>query len=137
VLARSADPKELPAVQLNMLTEREDVDALIRAIRRSREIGATEPLAGLIETEIQPGSDAQTDEELERWIRSTCEHTYHPACTARIGPEGEGVVDAELSVHGVEGLRVADASVLPVITRANTNAPAIMIGERCASFVRA
>ena len=137
VLARSADPKELPAVQLNMLTEREDVDALIRAIRRSREIGATEPMASLIEAEIQPGSDAQTDEELERWIRSTCEHTYHPACTARIGPEGEGVVDADLRVHGVEGLRVADASVLPVITRANTNAPAIMIGERCASFIRA
>ncbi len=65
VLARSADPKELPAVQLNMLTERADVDALIRAIRRSREIGATEPMAGLIEAEIQPGSDVQTDEELE------------------------------------------------------------------------
>jgi choline dehydrogenase len=137
VLARSADPKELPAVQLNMLTEREDVDALIRAIRRSREIGATQPMASMIETEIHPGSDAQSDEELERWIRSTCEHTYHPACTARIGPEGEGVVDAELRVHGIEGLRVADASILPVITRANTNAPAIMIGERCASFIRA
>ena len=137
VLARSADPQELPAVQLNMLTERADVDALIRAIRRSREIGATEPMAGLIEAEIQPGSDVQTDEEIEAWIRRTCEHTYHPACTARIGPEGEGVVDPELRVHGVEDLRVADASVLPVITRANTNAPAIMVGERCASFIRA
>ena len=137
VLARSADPKELPAVQLNLLTEREDVDALIRAVRRSREIGATEPMAGLIEAEIQPGSDVESDEDLERWIRRTCEHTYHPSCTARIGPEGEGVVDPELRVHGVDGLRVADASVLPVITRANTNAPSIMVGERCASFIRA
>ena len=119
-----------------MLTERADVDALIRAIRRSREIGATEPMAGLIEAEIHPGSDVQTDEELEAWIRRTCEHTYHPACTARIGPEGDGVVDPELRVHGVDDLRVADASVLPVITRANTNAPAIMVGERCASFIR-
>ena len=136
VLARSADPKELPAVRLNMLTERADVDALIRAIRRSREIAATEPLAGLIDAEIQPGSDVQTDEELEGWIRRTSEHTYHPSCTARMGPEGEGVVDSELRVHGLESLRIADCSVLPVITRANTNAPAIMVGERCASFIR-
>ena len=107
------------------------------AIRRSREIGATEPMAGLIEAEIHPGPGVETEEELERWIRRTCEHTYHPACTARIGPEGDGVVDSELRVHGVEGLRVADASVLPVITRANTNAPAIMVGERCAAFIRA
>jgi choline dehydrogenase len=119
-----------------MRTERADVDALIRAVRRSREISATEPMSGLIEAELQPGSDVQTDEEIEAWIRRTCEHTYHPACTARMGPEGEGVVDPQLRVHGVQGLRVADASVLPVITRANTNAPAIMVGERCASFIR-
>ena len=119
-----------------MLTERADVDALIRAVRRSREIAATEPMAGLVQAEIQPGSEVQSDQELESWIRKTCEHTYHPSCTARIGPEGEGVVDAELRVHGVGGLRVADASVLPVVTRANTNAPAIMVGERCASFIR-
>lgn len=137
VLAHSSDPRELPEVQLNMLTEREDVEALIRAIRRSREIAQTEPLAGLVESEIQPGQDVQTDEEIEDWIRRTCEHTYHPACTARIGAKGEGVVDSELRVHGVENLRVADASVLPVTTRANTNAPAIMVGERCASFIRA
>jgi choline dehydrogenase len=136
VLARSADPRELPEVRLNMLTERADVEALIRAIRRSREIAATEPLAELVQAEIHPGEDAQSDEELEAWIRRTCEHTYHPSCTARIGPEGEGVVDPDLRVHGVEGLRVADASVLPVITRANTNAPSIMVGERCAEFIR-
>ena len=69
-------------------------------------------------------------------VSSSISFTRSDTCTARIGPEGEGVVDGELRVHGVEGLRVADASVLPVITRANTNAPAIMVGERCASFIR-
>jgi choline dehydrogenase len=136
VLAKSNDPGELPAVLLNMLTEREDVEALTRAIRRSREIAATEPLAGVIAAEIQPGEEVQSNEQIEAWIRKTCEHTYHPAGTARIGDEGDGVVDPQLRVHGVEGLRVADASVLPVITRANTNAPAIMVGERCAAFIR-
>ncbi len=138
VMARSANPRELPEVRLNMLTEREDVEAMIRAIRRSREIAATEPLAGIVGAEIQPGERVQTDEEIERWVRSTCEHTYHPACTARISEDiGSGVVGADLRVHGIEGLRVADASALPVITRANTNAPAIMVGERCAAFIRA
>lgn len=136
VLARSADPRQLPEVRLNMLTERDDVDALIRAIRRSREIAQTEPLASVVGAEIQPGAVAQSNAEIEAWIRATCEHTYHPSCTARMGDEGEGVVDSELKVHGVEGLRVADASVLPKITRANTNAPAIMVGERCAGFIR-
>jgi choline dehydrogenase len=136
VRAVSADPRQKPAVLLNMLTEREDVEAIIRAIRLSRRIAATEPLASVIAAEIKPGSAFESDEQLEAWIRSDCEHTYHPACTARIGAPGDGVVDAELRVHGVQGLRVADASVLPTITRANTNAPAIMVGERCAEFIR-
>ncbi len=137
VLARSRDPHELPEVRLNMLTEREDLEAMIRAIRLSREIAATAPLAEFVGEEIHPGAAVQSDGELEAWIRATAEHTYHPACTARMGEPGEGAVDAELRVHGVEGLRVADTSVLPTITRANTNAPAMMVGERCAEFIRA
>lgn len=137
VMARSKDPRRLPEVRLNMLTERDDVDAMIRAIRLSREIAATEPLAAMRGEEIHPGSRAETDEELEAWIRGTVEHTYHPSCTARIGKAGDGALDPELRVHGVDNLRVADASALPTITRANTNAPAIMVGERCAEFIRA
>ena len=136
VRARSPDPREKPAVQLNLLSERADVEAIIRAIRRSREIAATEPLASVAGAEIHPGAAVQTDAELEAWIRRTCEHTYHPSCTARMGQPGEGVLDPQLRVHGVAGLRVADASALPAITRANTNAPSILMGERVAEFLR-
>ena len=136
VRARSADPTEKPAVLLNLLAERSDVEALMRGIRLTREIFAQAPLRDMVGVEITPGDAVQTDDELERWIRRTCQHTYHPSCTARMGEPGEGVVDAELRVHGVEGLRVADTSALPVITRANTNAPAILMGERCAAFIR-
>ena len=136
VRAASRDPRAKPEVRLNMLTERGDVEALMRAIRLTREIVAQEPLRTMIRAELHPGDGVQTDAELERWIRDTAGHTYHPSCTARIGEAGEGVLDPQLRVHGVENLRVADTSVLPVITRANTNAPAIMIGERCAAFIR-
>jgi choline dehydrogenase-like flavoprotein len=136
VRARSSDPREKPAVQLGMFTERADVEAMIRAIRISRRIAATAPLASVVGAEINPGSSFESDEQLEAWIRAEAEHTYHPACTARIGALGDGVLDPELHVHGVNSLRVADASALPVITRANTNAPAIMIGERCAELIR-
>jgi len=137
VLARSSDPTAKPAVQLNLLTERADVEALRRGIRRTREIFATAPLSDMVAAEITPGAHVQSDAELEQWVRATCQHTYHPSCTARMGEPGEGAVDHELRVHGVEGLRVADTSVLPRITRANTNAPAILVGERCAAFIRA
>jgi choline dehydrogenase len=137
VRARSSDPREKPAVQLNLLSERADVDAMIRAIRRWLEIAATEPLASVADAEIHPGEAVQSDAELEAWLRRTCEHTYHPSCTARMGEPGEGVLDAQLRVHGVAGLRVADASALPAIKHANTNAPSILMGERVADFLRA
>jgi choline dehydrogenase len=79
----------------------------------------------------------RTREELAAWIRTTCQHTYHPACSARIGAPGDGVVDPELRVHGIERLRIADTSVMPTVTRGNTHAPAVMIGERCAELIRA
>ena len=76
-----------------------------------------------------------SDEHLEAWIRAEAQHEYHPTCTCRIGPEGEGVVDEQLRVRGVEGLRVADASVFPRIPGGNTNAPAIMVGERASDLL--
>ena len=87
--------------------------------------------------EVTPGAAVQTDAELEEWVRNHAEHTYHPSCTARMGAEGEGVLDERLRVRGVSGLRVADTSALPRITHANTNAPAILVGEKCAEFIRA
>lgn len=137
VRLRSRDARQAPAILMNMLSERSDVEALMRGIRLTREIAQQAPLRDMLGVEITPGGAVQTDAQLEDWIRQTCLHTYHPACTARIGEPGEGVLDPELRVHGVQNLRVADASALPSITRANTNAPAILFGERCADFIKA
>ena len=86
--------------------------------------------------EITPGKGIRTRQEIAAWIRTSAQHTYHPACTARIGSPQDGAVDSELRVHGVERLRIADCSVMPTVTRGNTHAPTVMIGERCAEFIR-
>jgi choline dehydrogenase-like flavoprotein len=88
----------------------------------------------LLAERINPG---ETVADLTSWLRATCEHIYHPAGTCRIGPEGEGVLDPQLKVRGVSGLRVADAAAMPRVTRGNTNAPVYMIAERCAEFMLA
>lgn len=137
VRAVSRDPRALPSVQLNLLADREDLAAMVRGVQLTRELVEQAPLRDMITAEIHPGPTVRTAEEIERWVRETCLNTYHPACTARMGEPGEGAIDEQLRVHGVTGLRVADASALPVITRANTNAPAILFGERCADFIRA
>jgi choline dehydrogenase len=136
VRIRSADPARKPAVTYNMLSEQSERDEMIDAVERAREIAAAGPLSGVLADEITPGKEARTRDELAAWIRTTCQHTYHPACTARIGSPTDGAVDAELRVHGVDGLRVADCSVMPTVIRGNTHAPAVMIGERCAELVR-
>jgi len=133
VAIRSADPETPPEIRLNLLTERNDVDALIRGIERSREILATEPLASAVGRELLPGPNA----DLEACIRSTAITTWHSACSVAMGADHDSALDERLRVRGVDGLRVADASALPRLPRANTNAPSIMIGERCADFLLA
>jgi choline dehydrogenase-like flavoprotein len=135
VLVRSPDPTAPPAIHLNTVTAPADMEAFVRAIRRTREIVATEPLASAVAVEIHPGPAVSTDAELEAWVRATVATTGHPACSAAMGTEPDSVLDPQLRVRGVAGLRVADASALPRIPRANTNAPAIMVGERCADFM--
>jgi choline dehydrogenase len=85
--------------------------------------------------EIAPGIHIQSDAELLEWVRNTAETTYHPVGTCKMGQDPMAVVDPELRVHGIEGLRVADASIMPTLTSGNTNAPCIMIGEKCAELV--
>lgn len=129
----SNDPGAHPDILLNLLAEQEDVDALVRGVGRVREIAAQAPLRDMVTGEITPGPG---NEDLEPWIRRWAQHSSHPCCSARIGPPGDGVVDPELRVHGVDALRVADASALRDVPRANTNAPSILMGERCADFIR-
>jgi choline dehydrogenase-like flavoprotein len=137
VRLRSADPTAKVAVTYNYFAERADMEAMVNAIERVRDIVAAAPLGGLVGSEIHPGDSARTRAELEQKVRREVEHTYHPSCTARIGTEADGVVDAELRVHGVDGLRVADASVFPVVPHGNTHAPSVMVGEKAVDLIRA
>jgi choline dehydrogenase len=133
VLVRSSDPATPPAIRMNLLSERADVDALVRAVQRTREIIATEPIASTVDRELVPGPGA----DVEACIRDTAITTRHPACSVAMGSQSDSPLDETLRVRGVDNLRVADASALPQIPRANTNAPSIMIGERCADFLLA
>jgi choline dehydrogenase len=135
VRLRSADPADHPRILNNSLTSEGEVDACLRAIELIREIASRPPLNGLLEEELNPGPSLRGRDELESWLRATCEHEYHPSCTCRIGSPEDGVVDAELRVHGVGGLRVADTSVMPRVTSGNTHAPTLMIGEKCADLL--
>jgi len=135
VRIRSNDPTRKPRVTYNMLSTRSEMDEMIDAVELAREIVAAGPARSVLGAEITPGNDVRSRGEIESWIRTSVQHTYHPCCTARIGTPQDGVVDPQLRVHGVDGLRIADTSVMPTIIRGNPNAPAIMIGERCADFV--
>ncbi|PTL60272.1 GMC family oxidoreductase [Paraconexibacter algicola] len=137
VMIRSSDPTDKARVKLRMLSDPAEVTAIATGIERAREVAAQPALREMCGMEINPGPWVRTSEAVGEYIRGTVEHTYHPACTARIGSPQDGACDARLRVHGVEGLRIADASAMPTITRGNTHAPTIMIGERCADFVRA
>jgi choline dehydrogenase len=137
VRLRSSDPRDKPAITANYLKEPEDRQAMITAVERAREVQASAPLHGLVGKEIHPGGDTSSREALDKIIRREVEHTYHPACTARIGTETGGVVDPQLRVHGVQRLRVADASVFPIIPHGNTNAPTVMVGEKAALMIAA
>jgi len=110
---------------------------LLAAIRKGRELMATSPMKEITGEEIAPGTQLQTDEELLEWVRNNAETTYHPVGTCKMGIDPMAVVDPELRVHGISGLRVADASIMPTLTSGNTNAPTIMIGEKCAEMVLA
>jgi choline dehydrogenase len=132
---KSADPAEAPAIRFNFLSSQHDRDGLLAAIRKGRDLMATSPLKELTGQEIAPGAHIQSDADMLEWVRNTAETTYHPVGTCKMGQDPMAVVDAELRVHGIEGLRVADASIMPTLTSGNTNAPCIMIGEKCAEMV--
>jgi choline dehydrogenase len=114
-----------------------DRQGTVAAMRKARELFATPPLADAVGEELAPGAHVQTDEDLVQWICNFAETTYHPVGTCKMGSDPRAVVDDQLRVHGIERLRVADASIMPTLTSGNTNAPSIMIGEKCAEMVLA
>ena len=132
----SADPGAKPRISTNSLAEPEDVEALLAGMRLARRIAAAEPLAGRVRRELFPGAEVEGDADLEADLRRRVELLYHPVGTCRMGVDDSAVVDADLRVRGVDGLRVADASIMPLIPGGNTNAPTIMVAERAADLVR-
>jgi choline dehydrogenase len=132
----SANPAADPVLVSNHFSHPEDIEHCLVALKKSRCIAETGPLSRLIEEEMRPGPQAVSDEALIHHLRVTGATAYHPVGSCRIGSDAhQSVVDTQLRVHGVAGLRVADASVMPTIAATNTNAIAIAIGERCADFI--
>lgn len=126
-----------PSIVNNFLAAERDRDAMISAVKIGRTICQQPALAPFLKDEIQPGSRVVTDTEILEYIRETCLTVHHPVGTCAMGPEDDAVVDSSLRVKGVSGLRVADASIMPLIISGNTNAPAIMIGEKAADIIKA
>jgi choline dehydrogenase len=137
VRIRSNDPRRKPAVTYNMFSTELELDEMVDAVEFARAVAANAQNSGVLRAEITPGDGVRTRDEIKRWIRTSVQHTFHPSCTARIGSPTDGVVDPKLRVHGVDGLRIADTSIMPTIVRGNTHAPAVMIGERCSDFIKA
>ncbi len=139
VRLRSADPFAPPRILCNFMSTDRDVARMHRAFEMNREVMAQPALAPFLKDEIEPGFHIRGKVEVERYIRERVAGDYHPAGTCKIGAEDDpmSVVDPALKLRGVDNLRVADASVMPVITNANTNATSIMIGERAADLILA
>ncbi len=112
----AADPRQPPAINYNFLSASVDAALTVRAVRIACSIMTAPAMAPLKVTEIAPGPDRTTDEEIIDWVKSTAETTYHPVGTCRMGADALAVVDARLRVHGIDGLRVADASIMPTLT---------------------
>jgi len=137
IALRSRDPLEPPRIRANYLEHPDDVRALVSGVRLVRELAASAAYARLRAEEIDPGPDAVTPHEIERFVRQRADTIYHPMGTCRMGPDTDpdAVVDARLRVRGVEGLRVADASIMPHAINAPTHAACVAIGARCAALV--
>jgi choline dehydrogenase len=133
---KSADPRDVAAVTLNILAEEADREQMRRAIRTARRIYNTKPMADLIADERMPGAAAQSDDEIDAFVRETCYVGMHPTSTCAMGASQSSVVDNECRVIGVEGLRVVDASVMPTVPGGNTNIPVIMVAEKAADLIR-
>ena len=134
---KTADASQPPAIRFNFLSESIDRECLLAAMRVTRRLMEAPVLKWIEPEEFGPGPQAQSDDELLDYVTRTAETTYHPVGTCKMGSDPMAVVDDQLRVRGIVGLRVADASIMPTLTSGNTNAPSIMIGEKCARMVLA
>jgi choline dehydrogenase len=136
VEAKSNRPGEAPAINPRYLSDETDRRAIIGGLRFARQIFAAPALRKFAQAETLPGTHIQTDDELLDYARRNGSTCYHASCTCMMGLHPMSVVDGELRVHGIDGLRVIDASVMPAVTSTNTNAPTIMIAEKGAVMIK-
>ncbi len=137
VTLRSADPAAPPDIDPRYFSDPADLEHLVTGMKLGREIAATAPLSGVVGREVTPGPAVATDDQLRAHIRATANTIFHPTGTCKMGTDPLAVVDPQLRVHGLQGLRVVDASILPEIIGGNTNAPVIMIAEKASDLLLA
>jgi choline dehydrogenase len=137
VSLHSRDPKDAPMIRLNYLQSQSDVQKLVDAIKLIRKLFQTSAFDEFRGQEVAPGANVQSDAALEVYVREVCSTVYHPVGTCKMGTDPMAVVDSELRVHGIDGLRVVDASIMPTLITGHTNAPVIMIGEKAADLIKA
>lgn len=135
IALRSGDPEDSPRIHANYLDDRRDVDTAVAGVQLMREVMAKPAFAATIGRELEPGPENMTDAQVAKWLVDAAMTTLHPVGSCKMGVDSEAVVDAELRVRGIKALRVADASIMPVITRGNTNAPTIMIAEKASDLI--
>ncbi|WP_413489741.1 choline dehydrogenase [Shewanella baltica] len=131
----SADPKAPPKIQFNYLQHPDDIEGFRACVRLTREIINQAPFDEYRGEEIQPGTQVQTDEQIDAFVRQSVESAYHPSCSCKMGTDAMAVVDPETRVHGLQNLRVVDSSIFPTIPNGNLNAPTIMLAERAADMI--
>jgi choline dehydrogenase len=136
ITLKSADPLAHPRIAPNYLTGEGDLELMLEAVRISREIFAQPPFDPYRGGELLPGESARTRAQLVEFIRNKAETIYHPVGTCSMGQDAMSVVDSQLRVHGLEALRVVDASIMPTLVSGNTNAPTVMIAEKASDMIR-
>jgi choline dehydrogenase-like flavoprotein len=133
----SKDPRSAPLIDPNYLSDPDDMERMVRGFKLMRKLLAQPALASLAGKELASGAAAQSDSQIEQFIRANADTIYHPSGSCRMGNGPLDVVDAQLRVHGIEALRVVDASIMPRLVSGNTNAPTIMIAEKAADMIKA
>jgi choline dehydrogenase-like flavoprotein len=135
VTLASADMRQAPLIDPAFLSEEEDLETLVKGYKLTRKLMNTPALASVRQKDIFT-ADVHTDDEIRHMIRERADTVYHPVGTCKMGSDSMAVVDAELKVHGVEGLRVVDGSIMPTVIGGNTNAPIIAIAEKACDMIR-
>ena len=136
IRAKSANINDKPEIVFNYLQHQDDIEGFRACVRLTREIIAQKAMDPYRDSEIQPGENIQSDEDIDAFVRSAVESAYHPSCACRMGEDDMAVVDSELRVHGIENLRVVDSSIFPTIPNGNLNSPTIMMAERAADIIK-